>query len=122
MSYSSKLITLRTAILQLRALDKLLSDDSLTIQEYFSFTELLDQMLKIREKLDGKGLVLELTEDEEGLAVSYELFVRGQPMTPPAVLELDRSGTFSRRPDGSEPTVHPTEIRWDTLANRKVFI
>lgn len=75
MSYSSKLITLRSLILQLRALIDNLESPDLTIMDYCSLTDILETVSRLQKVIDEKKIVLELEEDEEGSYVGYSLLV-----------------------------------------------
>lgn len=74
MSYSSKLITLRTLILQLRAVaDTIGYNPGITVTDYLQLSDVLDKVVELKKVVDEKNLVLEITEDEEGAYVGYNL-------------------------------------------------
>lgn len=75
MSYSSKLMTLRALVSQLRTLVSELESPDLTIMDYFMMQDLLDKVVVLKKVIDGKRLVLELDEDEEGSILGYNLVV-----------------------------------------------
>lgn len=75
MSYSSKLMTLRALVSRLRSVVSELESPDLTIMDYFMMQDLLDKVALLKDVIDGKKIVLDLTEDEEGSYIGYELLV-----------------------------------------------
>lgn len=75
MSYSSKLMTLRALVSQLRTLVSELESPDLTIMDYFMMQDLLDKVAVLKKVIDEKKIVLELDEDQEGLVTGYQLLV-----------------------------------------------
>jgi len=73
MSFASNLTTLRAVVSQLSAFEKIVGENQLSLEEYFTYLPLFEKIGKLAKVLD-KGLVLEITEDEEGNAQTVRYF------------------------------------------------
>lgn len=75
MSLSSNLKTLQSMARSLDYLHNMLSFEDISLEDYIFVTDILNRMSDLHKLLEGRNIVLEITEDERGVPLGHRLVV-----------------------------------------------
>lgn len=76
MSFSSNLKALKSVARSLDSLSEILVFDDISLEDYVFIADILNRVSALQMKLNQKGVVLEIEEDEEGHPIGHRVYVR----------------------------------------------